>query len=739
MTPFGGGWGPSPRILRRMRLASVAFLLSIALAGCPSVEVDPDETTPTEDGPQVEFDPARSIVPFPNNLVLDPATGRVNLPAQCNESATQTAIRTMVLNTLNGFGTFKSAMQVQLTEAVDAASLTDHIVLYRRATGASAVDPATAERIPVVAFPGMTARYTMDCSIMEAVDTITIVPARPLQQSSTYVVAILEGVTTASGAEFGPTFTWALVRQSANPVTIVDGVIVSDRTPLDPRDTADATSLFGLDLLWKAHARALAFLDATEGVARESILLAWEFNTQTVTDPLDPTVATSPAAMVPSAAIFGPGGSPVPVSATGAATAEQYLTGAGIPCTLGGGSLPCNAVGAILAGRLTAPSYQVDTPNALSGGDPIPGPWSDPIAPEKVRDDELEVLITIPAGTAPAGGWPTIVFGHGLASRKETMLAIVAQLSGRGFAVVAIDAVAHGSRAVQNSDAAALGCSGTPAFASAPQCFAPFLSSNLSGTRDNIRQTVLDHLTLIAALETCAATPCGSLDVDAAKIGYLGISLGGIMGGMIVAEADTLAGGVLNVPGAGWVDIFENTATAGIKCPVVDALIDAGVMTGEKWNPTAMTGTCLEEGWQLQAGYRTFANIARWVLDPADPANYAAKLATRTVLIQKVVGDLVVPNVATEQLGALSGRTPAAADPAASASPTPSAAVSTDPTSSKWVDYTNLPADGGSGFPGNTFSHSSLLRPANEGTDGLLGTVRVQTDAIAFLLANVAN
>ena len=78
-------------------------------------------------------------------------------------------------------------------------------------------------------------------------------------------------------------------------------------------------------------------------------------------------------------------------------------------------------------------------------------------------------------------------------------------------------------------------------------------------------------------------------------------------------------------------------------------------LLGDKWNPIAGTGLCTTEAWKAQPGYRQFSVIARWVLDPADPANFTRKLATRKFLIQEVVGDQVVPNVATENEGALVG------------------------------------------------------------------------------------
>jgi hypothetical protein len=124
------------------------------------------------------------------------------------------------------------------------------------------------------------------------------------------------------------------------------------------------------------------------------------------------------------------------------------------------------------------------------------------------------------------------------------------------------------------------------------------------------------------------------------------------------------------------------------------------------------------------------------VIDPADPANFAAKLAGRTFLLQEVVDDAVVPNIATDQLGQLSGLSPATAEAATSPTPTPSPAITGDPA---WVRYPTLPPDAGTSFPGNTFVHSSLLRPANDGNDGRLGTIRLQTDAIGFLILTVKN
>ncbi|MBL9012702.1 MAG: hypothetical protein JNL83_00910 [Myxococcales bacterium] len=742
--------------------AWLASSFALALAGCPDVNVDPGEGVGDDPagGPEVQFDPSNKVVPFPNNLLLDPATGKVNLPEQCNEGPLSAATRVKVLNTLDGFGTYKATLTVSLSEAVDPASLANNVLLYKRASAGTDADPAGAQPIPVVVVPSMTTRFADQTDIKACKDPQTfpqlvIVPMVPLEQKSTYVVALVKGIKTASGAEFGPSFTWSVVREAENPVTLdAQGNVLSDRTPLDPRDPDQLAQLRGIDLLWKAHAKALAFLAGTSH-AREDVLLAWEFNTQTTTDPLDPLVAGSLAATIDKAPLFGVS-SQLPTGVT----AEQFLQSRLPPgsCAVDGGSLPCQAVGDVVGGLLSAANYQTDTPakvptnstNPNEGG-MIPGPFNDPYKPTKAGDRGILVLGMVPASPMPAAGYPVIVFGHGLGSSKSSLVAIGAQLAAAGYASVAIDFVAHDSRAVRTSTDAAIGCAntGTPAVppspTTAPQCYAPFLSSDLATTRDNVRQTILDLQELVNSLQGCALDKCNQLKVDVANIQYLGLSLGGIIGSATVGAKPDFRAAVLNVPGVGWVDILENSNTNAIKCPLVDALIDAKILTGEKSNLVAQpnTGLCTTDAWKTQPGYQQFATIARWALDPADPANFTRKLATRRILIQEVVGDTVVPNVATNNEAALVGLQPLVASRALPPVE-PSAVIMTSPQTNKFVKYMNLPPEAPS-FPGNTFEHASLLRPAPSpgtmtvGADGRLGTARLQTDAITFLLQNKAN
>src|SRR5262249_39325828 len=153
----------------------------------------------------------------------------------------------------------------------------------------------------------------------------------------------------------------------------------------------------------------------------------------------------------------------------------------------------------------------------------------------------------------------TVVFGHGLGGTKENMLRIAGTLANEGIAAVAIDWVLHGSRAVQVSTDPAIGCASGVAFAGAPQCFAPVLSPDVAATRDNLRPSMLDGMLLARKVKACAAVNCGALKPDLDRIGYIGESLGGLLGVPIAAMSPDIKAAVLNVAGVGLVEVVTQT------------------------------------------------------------------------------------------------------------------------------------------------------------------------------------
>ncbi len=761
--------------------------LALLLGACPSVTVDKNEGAARA---EVEFDPGAKVIPFPNNLLLDPATGRVMLPPQCNESPTGAATRAS-LNKLDGFGTYEPTINVTFTEPVDVASLDKRVLVYQRSRAGVALDGSGAVAVPVIAIPGKTVRYgnqtdLANCTGAAMVDQVTFIPTRPLEQKSTYTVALLAGIKTATGDDFNASFTWSLVR-SRFPVVVFDdaGNVTANHTPLDPNKPEDKVSLAGLDLLWKAHAGALAFL-GVKGVDNDEVLLAFDFNTQTITDPLDPTVEGSPASSPTPLPLLGNASTSTQVAGARAGLFAQctvddpisdtqcflrVLLGAGnynvgkATCAVAG----CAAINDVLGSLLLSKQYGVDVPNTMytgTGTMPIPGAWNDPYKPTPIHNTtnanpplndaqaKIGVLVLIPQGTAPTGGWPTVIFQHGITRSRSDVLGVAGALASQGFAIVAIDAVNHGSRAVRVSNVASaipaencvdvgVGIPGPrpdlgPDPTTHSDCYAPVLSADLAATRDSFRQTALDIEQLVTSLKACGTTACGKLKVDPTKILYLGHSLiGGNLGVLATPFTDVKAS-VFNAAGAGWLDIIENTEqTATFQCPLVDALIQAGFLMGAPYDKTAMTGLCTTDAWKTMPGYRQFASIGRWLLDPADPANFASQLATKTWLLQEIQDDDVVPNVTTDNLGAFAGQPRGDASCGVPFGPSvpPSTALLANPTQSHFLQYVQYAPGSPECPPGNTYSHGSLLKP-DAGSAGQLATVRLQTDMVYFFLSN---
>ena len=252
-----------------------------------------------------------------------------------------------------------------------------------------------------------------------------------------------------------------------------------------------------------------------------------------------------------------------------------------------------------------------------------------------------------PAGAAPTGGWPLVIYQHGITSRKETVLAVAQTLTTIGMAVVAVDLPLHNSLAVTGhttpdswgQDFMAIG--------------APL------ATRSNIQQAAfnLHRLELTVATGGFAGLGAAAPSLST-KPKFVGISLGSIVGTYYLAGNTTLAAsvppytqtslnsdmkGYLSVPGGRTAYLIQNSPAFG---PTVDnGLAAVGIA---KNTPT----------------YHQFFQVTQSVVDPADPATMTTPLAaglpsrlSNRVVIQEALGDQVISNAYTRYLGnALGGR-----------------------------------------------------------------------------------
>ncbi len=216
------------------------------------------------------------------------------------------------------------------------------------------------------------------------------------------------------------------------------------------------------------------------------------------------------------------------------------------------------------------------------------------------------------------GPWPTLVFGHGINSSRGEAGSLARRVAPLGFAVVATDAMQHGdhpSTANNDGSLAALQFLGIDIEA---------LALDVLGLRGNFDQTAVDRALLVDLLvEDGDLDGDGVRDVDATRLGYVGISLGGMLGPSLLALAPDLDAAVLFVAGGRLMTFVTDTAQVAAFEPLIISLVGSREL------------------------FDRLVPVVQSVVDPADPATWAATLRERDapphVLLPVSVWDDTVP------------------------------------------------------------------------------------------------
>ena len=171
------------------------------------------------------------------------------------------------------------------------------------------------------------------------------------------------------------------------------------------------------------------------------------------------------------------------------------------------------------------------------------------------------------------------------------------------------------------------------------------LSSPLT-SRDNLRQGEADQIQLeksISCSPSCpgltvaqaapGSLPAGPVAVNATRVSYVGLSLGGIVGGSHLHFVNDVAAATLSVPG-------------GV---ITQLLLDS-----ETFGPSIRGGLSAKGLTPYLIGQ--YVRDVQTVIDSGDPINHIADAtALHPIYLQKVIGDRVVPNSATDRLIAKGG------------------------------------------------------------------------------------
>jgi len=240
----------------------------------------------------------------------------------------------------------------------------------------------------------------------------------------------------------------------------------------------------------------------------------------------------------------------------------------------------------------------------------------------------LKIATYLPKATGPHA---TVIYGHGLGGDRHQAETLANCLCPLGIAVVAVDAVKHGD----HYDAATSGSSSELILEMFGISYPPTVL-DIRRARDNFRQSTYDKLHLLNFIVANHDVDSdGTDDFDATRLGYVGVSLGGIMGAELVALAPQIDAYATIVSGARLIDVIATVE------------LDLGV------GPVSVAAALFSS--TSAAERARFFPLMQSVLDRGDPGSYAGYVLTDRlsgfasarphVLMQMAKNDQVVPNI----------------------------------------------------------------------------------------------
>lgn len=240
---------------------------------------------------------------------------------------------------------------------------------------------------------------------------------------------------------------------------------------------------------------------------------------------------------------------------------------------------------------------------------------------------DLPLTAWLPPGTGP---FPVVVCGHGLGGDRFQCDDVVEASAAHGLAIVGVDAVEHGEHPGRTeADLDVM----EPLMIFALRLVPPGI--NGIKMRDNFRQSAWDKLQLIEAIRAGVDWDGdGTADLDPDRIGYAGVSLGGIMGAEPLALSSHLDAGLLVVGGGRVTQIIEDSPTFSI---LIDLMKPSSTDDGEVDRAFPMLQT---------------------MMDPGDPMTWAPRVQAQRiddreapdVMLMAAYNDEIVPNSTNDLL-----------------------------------------------------------------------------------------
>lgn len=578
-------------------------------------------TFKTHSRPSIVFDPQTapvsslpfSRIPFPNDFVRDQSTGLVALPELPVDvpEVLRPLLEVARLNSLDGFST-TAAITIPIDAPLKAASLTPGNVLL--------INTDDLKPVPI--------------AVSQRDGNLVLQPLVPLEPGAIHFVGISDVVTDDSGSSAAP-FPMTVLLRSEFPLADGEG-----NSLVDGLADADAAQLEVARRQFKLPIEVLRLNRLT----REHIVGMFGFKTQRTTTRLQ-EIRKELRDAIQRDATFD----------------DVTVTFESFASALAAGRIPGSQSSTNIAFVATG------TFRTLNYIDPATGSFDE--APEM---GVLRFVATFPATVAA----PRIVLlQHDFGGWRHDLFPLADQLAGTGVATLRIDAPNHGDRSLcrVSTDCAGAGtcdlstgrCStdfvrdadGKPLASGRGFTFGRgrMSTKELFNSRDLMRQAAVD---LFQATNVARATGPESLAAAAsgtgfngarASVQFVGNGLGGMLGTVFTAVEADVRRAVLSAAASSLVDLFFTSTALGPELQADLALVGIAQATPE-----------LEQ----------FRTIARWILDPAEPANYArfsvaqplddfaiedaegdpVQMSRRELLVLKAGNDNVVPGSLTDEL-----------------------------------------------------------------------------------------
>lgn len=707
----------------RGALYSIPLVLLVACGGGStgtSVNPTANDPKPTTSATKAAFDPTTSTIPLPNVLATATVTATLTPTAHVPFTPPQALVW---LNQQEAGGTnavsgLNAPIYIPFTAAVDAATVNSSTIKVFLVVPDDPTNAASTENNPLH-FVDVSAQF--DYSVLASGKEAYLLPKVPMLPGARYLYVVTNGVHDPSGAAIGSDLIFGMEKyvkggatsaatdttnlgdltDLANPAAVLGQATATQLEQIAANVTVSGQIAFSgyRKVMWDLIAAS-----ATTGITSRAQIAVLGRTITNATGYTLPNPAVSATTRVPLETLMWAWANNANLGITdfSNASARQWNNGvsnfavigsATIPSGTGSlanifGTIPHTHVGTVSWGSFQSGDLQMDPATvqahlAVAGGNEdgngayYPGtsaaPGTGTIMAFRSGTGQLfgfyhqtrtvPFILVTPNTAPPSGGWPVVIFEHGIGGSKEQALGMADSAAAAGYATIAIDQAVHGYDAGAAGSLTATGVgtgmgNGRPQAEWASNFF--MLPSPLTA-RANIYTSAFHLWRLERVLNEPAADPASlaaqlgaalggaTIDTGVTTHKFVGQSLGSIVGTVFLAGNSSQTGGsnmkaLLSVPGARLAFILHDS-------PAFKSAVDAGL---------AAAGVPTDS-----PAYNQFFVAAQSIADSADPASMMVPLTGQTasrlagrVAMQEAVGDSVIPNAEGNYwANALGGRT----------------------------------------------------------------------------------